>query len=202
MKWIGLTGGMGTGKSTVASFIKKLGYGLVSADDLAHQVLEPVSQAFQPIIEFFGQGILTPEGKIDRKKLGEIVFQDKFKLKKLEALTHPAIHILADQEKQKLIQSGCEIGFYDIPLLFEKGLQKSFHKVIVVYCKKKTQIERAQKRTGLSLEEINQRLAQQIPLEQKIKAAHYTIRNDGSLDELEMNVRTVLLNLKKDLKIV
>lgn len=202
MKWIGLTGGMGTGKSTVAGIIQRLGYNVINADLIAHKVLEPTSPAFAKIVDFFGTDILGSDKKIDRKKLGSIVFSDKYKLSKLEAMTHPVIQTMAKNEKIRLESQGVDMAFYDVPLLYEKRLQKSFDKIIVVFCKKETQFQRAQERTGLSLDEVRKRIAQQIPIEQKVSAADYTIRNDGTLEELHMNVQTLLLDLKKDLKLV
>lgn len=202
MKWIGLTGGMGTGKSTVSGIIQRLGYNVVNADHMAHKVLEPTSPAFAKIVEFFGAEILTADKKIDRKILGKIVFDDKYKLSKLEAITHPVISQMVKQEKAKLESQGVDIAFYDVPLLYEKKMHKMFDKIIVVFCKKDLQFQRAQERTGLSLDDVRKRIAQQIPIEQKVAAADYTLRNDGTLEELEMNVQTLLLDIKKHLKIV
>ncbi len=202
MKWVGLTGGMGTGKSTVASMIQNLGYNVLNADTIAHKALEPGSSGFQKIVEFFGKEILDSKGSIDRKKLGAVVFDDKFKLNKLESFTHPFIQSYTLKEKERLAASGVDLAFYDVPLLYEKRLQKNFDCVIVVHCKKDLQFKRAQERTGLSLDEVRKRIAQQISVEQKMTLADYKIRNDGSLDELQMNVQSLILDLKKDLKLV
>jgi dephospho-CoA kinase len=94
------------------------------------------------------------------------------------------------------------MAFYDIPLLFEKKLEKNFDKIVTVFCKKDLQLKRAMERTGLSEMEVKKRLAMQIPMENKVKASHYSIRNDGSIEELKMKVQDIILQLKKDLKLV
>lgn len=202
MKWIGLTGGMGTGKSTVASMIQALGYNVLNADNSAHAALKKTSSIFPEIIKVFGDQILGPDGEIDRRKLGTIVFNDKFMLGKLEALTHPFIQNETQKEKERLEKSGVEMGFYDVPLLFEKKLQKKFDKIVLVTCGKEMQIKRAMERTKLTREEVRQRLANQMPMENKLKMSHYIVRNDGSLEELKMHVQDLILQLKKDLKLV
>ena len=202
MKWIGLTGGMGTGKSTVAGMIQTFGYSVLNADKSAHAALMKTSSIFPEIVKLFGEKILSPDGEIDRKVLGSIVFADKFLLGKLEAITHPYIQNQIQKERESLIRQGVEMAFYDIPLLFEKKLEKKFDRIVVVTCKKDIQIQRAMERTKLPLEEIRKRLANQIPLEEKAKKAHYLIRNDGSLEELKMKVQDLILQLKKDLKLV
>lgn len=202
MKWIGLTGGMGTGKSTVASMIQTLGYNVLNADKHAHEALMKTSSIFPQILKLFGEKILTPNGEIDRKVLGSIVFADKFLLGKLEAITHPYIQNLTLQEKIRLEKSGVEMAFYDVPLLFEKKLEKRFDKIVLIVCKKESQLQRAMERTKLSLEEVRKRIANQMTMEQKAKGAHYLLRNDGSLEELRMKVQDLLLQLKRDLKLV
>lgn len=202
MKWIGLTGGMGTGKSTVASMVQALGYNVLNADKNAHEALKKTSSIFPEIVKVFGEEILGPDGEIDRRKLGAIVFNDKYKLGKLEAITHPFIQNETQKEKEKLEKSGIEMAFYDVPLLFEKKLQKKFDKIVLVTCGKETQITRAMERTKLTRDEVRQRIANQIPMENKVKASHYVIRNDSSLEELKMNVQDLILQLKKDLKLV
>ncbi len=202
MKWIGLTGGMGTGKSTVASMIQTLGYHVLNADKNAHRALQKDSPVFPEIIKVFGDKILGPDGEINRKQLGDIVFADKFMLGKLEAITQPYIQNETAKERDALSKSGTEMAFYDIPLLFEKKLEKKFDKIVVVTTKKDLQIQRAMERTKLSHEDIRKRLANQMSMETKAKMADYLIRNDGSLEELKMKVQDLLLQLKKDLKLV
>lgn len=202
MKWIGLTGGMGTGKSTVASMIQTLGYHVLNADKSAHKALQKDSAVFPEIIRVFSDQILGANGEIDRKKLGQIVFSDKFMLAKLEAITHPHIQNETAKERAALEKSGVEMAFYDVPLLFEKKLEKKFDKIVVVTTKKETQIQRAMERTKLSQDDIRKRLANQMSLEAKMQRADYVIRNDGNLEELKMKVQDLLLQLKKDLKLV
>ena len=202
MKWIGLTGGMGTGKSTVASMIQTLGYNVLNADKNAHRALMKDSPVFPEIVKLFGDKILNPDGEIDRRKLGAIVFSDKYMLGKLEAITHPFIQSETQKQRDALSKSGVDMAFYDIPLLFEKKLQKKFDKTVAIITKRELQIERAVQRTQLSVEEVRKRLANQMSAENKAKLADYVIRNDGSVEELNMKVQDLILQLKKDLKII
>lgn len=202
MKWIGLTGGMGTGKSTVAGIIQTLGYTVMSADKLAHNALNKDSPVFQQILGVFGQDYLDSNGQFDRKKLGSLVFQDKFLLGKLEAIVHPYIQDIVQTEKARLAQLGTDLAFYEVPLLFEKRLEKRFDRIVLVTCRRETQIERAILRTNLTREQVLLRLKHQVSEELKMKHAHYIIRNDSSVEELKMKVQDVMLQLKKDLKII
>ncbi len=202
MKWIGLTGGMGTGKSTVAGMIQTLGYNVLSADKLAHEALNKGSPVFQQILGVFGDNILDSGGQIDRKALGSVVFQDKFLLGKLESIVHPYIQDRVQKEKASLSGAGAEMAFYDVPLLFEKRLEKRFDRIMLITCRKELQIERAMERTKLSKEQVLLRLKSQVSEDVKAKHAHYVIRNDSSIEELRMKVQDTLLQLKKDLKIV
>lgn len=202
MKWIGLTGGIGTGKSTVASIIQTLGYHVLNADKNAHLALKKGSSVFPEIVKVFGDKILGPDGEINHRSLAEIVFKDKFMLQKLENITHPFIQDATNNERLALKKTGIQMAFYDIPLLFEKKLEKKFDKIVVVACKKDLQIQRAMERTKLTKDEIRQRIANQVALEVKIENADYVIRNDGAIVELEMKVQDLILSLKKDLKLV
>jgi dephospho-CoA kinase len=202
MKWIGLTGGMGTGKSTVAAILQTLGYPVLNADKNAQAALQKNSGVYSEIVKAFGDKILNSAGEIDRKTLAGIVFNDKFMLTKLESITHPYIQGEVQKEKDLLTKKGVLIAFYDVPLLFEKKLEKRFDKIVTVICKKELQIQRAMERTKLSEDEVKQRLAHQIAPEVKAKHSHYVLRNDGTIEELQMKIQDLILSLKKDLKIV
>lgn len=202
MKWIGLTGGIGTGKTTVSNMIQSLGYKVVNADLVAHEALKKESGVFDKIIKTFGEGILNSQGEIDRKKLGDIVFKDKFMLGKLESIVHPYIQTEVLKQKTSLEKAGIEMAFYDVPLLYEKKMEKKFDKIVLVTCKKDLQIRRTIQRSGMTEDEVKRRITLQIPLENKARVAHYVIRNDGALEELQMKVQDTILSLKKDLKLV
>lgn len=202
MMWIGLTGGIGTGKTTVAEIIKSLGYEVVNADQIAHGALLKTSSVYNLITQTFGESILDADKNVDRKKLGEIVFSDKFMLSKLEAIVHPFVEIEVRKNRDKLMKLGKELAFYDVPLLFEKKMEKKFDKIVIVTCKKETQIRRTIQRTGLSENEVKKRVALQYPIDTKSKFAHYIIPNNGTLEELQMKVQDFIIKLKKDLRLV
>jgi dephospho-CoA kinase len=192
MLWIGLTGSLGTGKSTVAAILKKLGWQVVDADFIAHQVLSRGESAYQQVVLNFGREILNPDQSLDRKKIAQLVFSDPDKLRLLESIVHPAVKLQVQCLKENFIKAQAEMAFYDVPLLFEKNMQKDFNKIVVVTCDEKLQRERLRTRNKWSEAEIDLRLKAQLPMQEKIKAADYLIKNNGSLIELEDEVKRVL----------
>lgn len=195
MKWIGLSGGIATGKSTVSNILRDLGLPVVDADQLAREAMKPGTAGFQAVVRDFGQGVLNTAGEIDRKKLAQIVFQDSAQRLKLEQILHPQIQELRAKERRRLEQAGCEIAFYDVPLLFEKNLESEFDATILVYAKPDEQRQRLKTRENWSAEHIESRLKAQMPIEQKMTRAKYIILNQGSLAELKANVLSVLHEL-------
>lgn len=191
MKRIGLTGGIATGKSAVASMLRELGAEVVDADQLAREIVEPGREAWKEIVEAFGKEILRPDQTIDREKLRRIVFQDDKARKRLEAITHPRIRALAQQKIQKLAAEGAEIVIYEAPLLFENRIHLRLRPVILVACDRITQEERLRKRDGLTEKEIQQHLKAQMPLDEKRRLADIIIENRGSLEDLRKRVKEV-----------
>jgi dephospho-CoA kinase len=194
MIWIGLTGGIGSGKSTVAQYLRQRGYQVIDADQLAHRALNPGTNTFQEIVEIFGKGILSKDGTVDRKKLGSMVFKDPTKLARLEFIVHPFVQLEAERERKKLATSQ-EFAFYDVPLLFEKKLEKKFDQIWVVALDPETQISRLKKRNSWSEEEIQSRISAQLPLSEKVARADVVIRNDGTLAELEERIEDVVAQM-------
>lgn len=192
MRWIGLTGGIASGKSTVGQVIEKAGFSVVDADQLAREVLKTGPKAHNEIVAAFGQDVATVHGEIDRAKLGQIVFADKEKLRQLEGILHPRIRDLALQRKAELESKGVKTAFYMVPLLFEKNMQDQFDEIVVVSCPEEIQKERLIKRDGLSDIEAKQRLAAQLPLAEKIRQADHVIENSGTKEELEEKVRELV----------
>tara|TARA_B100000749_G_C18450166_1_gene476232 strand:- start:72821 stop:73414 length:594 start_codon:yes stop_codon:yes gene_type:complete len=186
MQWIGLTGGIGSGKSTFAGILNSKRIPVINADELAHLALQPGRQTYDQVVELFGNKILDSSGQIDRKKLGAVVFGNTEELTRLENILHPAVREMAEIRKKELLENGqYKLAIYDVPLLYEKSMQKYFDAVVVVYCSEETQIQRVMERNGLSRKEVISRMSHQIPLTEKVKLADYVISNEGSLEDLE-----------------
>jgi len=195
MKWIGLTGGIASGKSTVAKILTDLGAKVILADELSRRVTTPGSEGLRQITRTFGHDILDSDQCLDRRKLADIVFSDPKKLLQLEQILHPLIRNETDIEKKKLEAQGESLAFYDVPLLFEKKLEDQFDKVLLINCDQATQISRIKKRDGLNEREAMQRLNAQIPLKDKVLKSHFVINNDGDLETLKKAVKEYFLKL-------
>ncbi|VAW35155.1 Dephospho-CoA kinase [hydrothermal vent metagenome] len=181
----GLTGGVASGKSLVAEKLAQLGAVVIDADLIAREVLRPGEPAFDEVAEYFGKEVLTDNNEVDRKKLGAVIFNDKEKREALNRITHPRIRerMMArlarlrsdhteDSERRKVV-------VLDIPLLIESELEDKVDCVIVVYADEETRLRRLIKRDSLTKEEARARIAAQIPLKEKLKAADYIIDNNG-----------------------
>lgn len=198
MLFVGLTGSIATGKSSVAKIFSELGFSVIDADYLAHKAYEKGQKAYDKIVKEFGSDILDNHMNIDRKKLGKIVLQNKEQLSKLESIVHPEIEKIRNSELKKIERVDKNaIVIYDIPLLFEKNLKKMFDVTIVVYTDKKTQIERLMKRDGLSKKEAERRINLQIPVEQKIKMADFSIDNSKDIDYTKKQVEKLAFKLRQ-----
>ena len=195
MKWIGLTGGIATGKSTAAEMFRALGVPVICADQLAKDVVQIGSQGLKEVVRAFGPDILKPDGSLDRKALGAKVFGSPDKLLVLEGIIHPEVRRLQRESRERLKQAQHKIAIYDVPLLFEKNLEGDFDLVIVVACAPQTQLQRLMKRDQLSEADARKRINSQLPIEEKIKRADFTIRNDGTPEELRMQVQALFQKL-------
>lgn len=191
MKCTGLTGGIATGKSTVASMLRELGAKIIDADQLAREIVEPGQEAWQEIIEAFGKEILRTDKSIDREKLRKIVFKDETARRRLESVTHPRIRALAQRKMQNLGAQGAEVLVYEAPLLFENRVHLWLRPVILVACDPATQRTRLRERDRLNDDEIEQHLKAQMSLEEKRRLADYIIENSGDLEELKRRVNEV-----------
>lgn len=193
MKWVGLTGGIATGKSTVAQMLRYRQIEVVDADHVAHAVMAQGTPCFQEIVRTFGEGILNAKGEIDRTHLGSRVFGNLDQKKKLESIVHPEVRKRAQQERARLQAAGHALAFYDVPLLFEKNLTQEFNSVVLVYSPVDLQRQRLKLRNQhLSERDIEMRIASQIDIEAKISLSDYVIRNLAGLDELERQVEKML----------
>ncbi len=199
MIWLGLTGGIACGKSSVAKIIRTLGIPVLDADEISHQLTEIGAPGYKKIVEAFGSSVLQLDQSLDRRKLGQIVFGDKNKLKTLESLLHPLIQDRVSKLKAELEAKNEAFAFYDVPLLFEKHLESNFNKIVVVSCSEQQQKDRMKARSKsyvMSEGEIEDRLKSQIPLDIKTKKADFVVINDRGLTELENEVKKLLGILK------
>lgn len=196
MRWMGLTGGIATGKSTVSNWLKAHGYAVIDADELARLVVAPGSDGIRQILSQFGAEVLDEDGNLDRRKLGAVVFADREKLVELENIIHPLVQAQVQSLRDRYQREGRDFVFYDVPLLFEKNLQGQFDQVIVIAANESVQKERMRARDGLSENEIQNRLNSQVPMSEKIQKADYVIENNGTRAELEQKLADLLKNLK------
>lgn len=196
MKWIGLTGGIASGKSTVAQILKDQGLPVVDADQIAKAVVELSQPGFGQVVDHFGKTILKPDGSLDRKKLGQMVFTDPTKLLELEKILHPLVQTETLKQKQSFEKNGHAFAFYDVPLLFEKNLEGQFDAIVVVASSEDLQKMRMKSRDSLSDVEISDRLKSQIPISSKIKKATWVIQNDGTLEDLRKETLEVLKKIQ------
>jgi len=197
---VGLTGGIVSGKTTVADMFRELGADIIDADIIAREVVRPKEKAWEKIVKHFGVGILRENQEINRKKLGNIVFSDKNKLKLLNQITHPEITELIKKKLENIINNNNRnnVCIVDVPLLFETGFENMMNKIIVVYLDPKKQINRLMKRNNLTREDALKRIKTQIPIEEKVKMADYIIDNSNSLEYTKKQVLHLWEELNKN----
>lgn len=196
---LGLTGGIATGKSTVASLLRDRGIKVIDADVIAREVVEPGKPAYKVIVRHFGADILKPDGNINRKKLGDIVFSNDAERQVLNAIVHPEVRKLMQEQAEQAKQAGEPLVFLDIPLLFESKLQHMVEKIVVVYVPEEVQLHRLMERDELDEEQAKKRLRSQLPIEQKKQAADFVIDNQGSREETARQVDEMLDRLQAEL---
>ena len=181
MKLFGLTGGLGMGKSTTARFLRERGAQIVDTDELARQLVQPGQPALAEIQAVFGKNIIAPNGELRRDELARIVFADAAARKKLEAILHPRIQERWLAQIEIWRRENRALAVVVIPLLFETRAESHFDKIICVACSAATQRDRLLER-GWTLEQIEQRIAAQWPVEQKIARADFVVWTEGTLD--------------------
>jgi dephospho-CoA kinase len=197
---VGLTGGIATGKSTVSNMLQGLGAEIIDADQLARQVVEPGQPAWREIVEEFGRDVLTPDGTLDRKKLGAIVFANPEQRKRLEAITHPAIRARVKARVDELAARGfAGIVFYDAAILIEALGHQDMDRIVVVMTDEATQVARLRGRDGTDDAEGRRKIASQMPLAEKAKLADYVIDNSGDREATAEQVRRVFATLMSEL---
>lgn len=192
---IGLTGGIGSGKSTVSRLLQGLGARVLDADKVGHQLYQPGTQAWQEVVDAFGPHILTPTREIDRGKLAAIVFNDPAALKKLNAIMHPRIferirEILAEWRRE-----GVKVAVVEAAVLIEAGWTPLVDQVWVTVAPEAAVVERLSQAKGFSPDQTRARIRSQLPVAARLKAAHQVIRNDGDLEQLQQTVKKLWQSL-------
>jgi dephospho-CoA kinase len=178
LKLIGLTGGAGSGKSTVAAMFRELGAAIVDADEAAHAVYAPGTPGFDAVVREFGPEFVR-DGAIDRRKLGDLVFADPGALARLNAIVHPLVREWMAERTVEAAERGAAVVIQDVPLLFENGLQGLFSETVLVYAPPSTQVRRLVER-GVPQARAEAMLAAQMPIDEKRALAGYVIDNEGS----------------------
>jgi dephospho-CoA kinase len=191
---VGLTGGIGAGKSTVADLFSQKGAVVIRSDELARLVIEPQTPGFQQVIDRFGKDFVNSEGYIDRAKLAQIVFKDDAALKDLENIIHPLVR---NRTNQIIDQHTSEtIIVNEIPLLLEKKMESLFDFLVIVISSEKNRLERLAQR-GLTTEQATARMVKQVSDDERKAAADFLIVNDGNLDQLEADVEKIWQTLQE-----
>ena len=184
MRWIGLTGGIASGKSSVSELLKELGFPVIDADEIAKKVVAKGNPGLRLVTSHFGADMLNSQGELDRRKLGQVVFGQAEKLRELEMLLHPLVKMEVMKLKTELLKKGCTLAFYDVPLLFEKQMEADFDGILLVTASLETQKKRMRERDGLNDLEIHHRLKAQMLMIEKQKRATWILPNEGSPQEL------------------
>lgn len=189
MRVIGVTGGVGTGKSTVARLFGKMGAEVFDADRTVHRLMEPGGPVWKRIRAEFGSSVLGPGGRIDRKRLGRVAFGSPARLKALNRIVHPAVRrvLLGDLARLKRRRPGAT-AVLDIPLLVESGKHYPTDAVVVVMASRRTAARRLKERSGWTPDEVKRRSGFQMPLKEKVKHADFVVRNGGSLADTRRQV--------------
>ncbi|PYU52617.1 MAG: dephospho-CoA kinase [Acidobacteria bacterium] len=193
---LGLTGGIASGKSAVAAMLRELGFAVLDADGLAHKLIEPGQPAYNKVVQEFGSSIVDPSGRVDRAKLGAIVFADQAKLDRLNAIVHPRVAEVVFSQFEAWRRSGVrDAAFVEAALIIESGINKKLDGLVVAWCTPEQQLERLLAR-GLSETEARRRIAAQLPVEEKLQLATEKIDCSGTLEETRHQVEALASKLR------
>ena len=194
---VGLTGGIATGKSTVASIFRRFGATVIDADQLAREVVRPGKPAWREIVKSFGKRVLLPDRTIDRPALGSIVFHNRRKLRRLEQIIHPRVAREQQRRARDIARRTPDaLIIYEVPLLFEAGVNTRVDKIIVVTADRGTQVARLKRRNGLTRREAIQRISSQMPLAEKARRADIVLDGTKSKSSLSREIRRVVQDLR------
>jgi dephospho-CoA kinase len=193
---IGLTGGMGSGKSTVSQLLAEFGAVVIDADKVGHEAYQHGTKTWQELMAAFGEQIVAADGSIDRKKLGAIVFGSPEQLVRLNRIVHPRMFEMMQERIQQYRQQSVKVVVLDAAILFEANWTPLVEEVWVVVASEAAVVARARARTGLPEEQIRSRLRSQMPVEDKIKRADVVIRNEGTVEDLRKQVEGLWARIK------
>lgn len=188
MRKIGLTGGIASGKSTVATLLRDMGITVIDADAIAHRIVEPGQPAWREIVDWLGVGVLTADEAIDRARLGEKVFADPDARKRLESIMHPKILTAIDEELSRCEKNGVQLVVLDVPLLYECGWQTQVDEVWLVYVTPEIQQSRLERRNRFTPEQAQARIRAQWSLDEKRARADVVIDNSGEIQETRQQI--------------
>jgi dephospho-CoA kinase len=195
MKLVGLTGGVGSGKSTVAAMLRELGAEVVDADEATHAVYEPGSPGYDAVVREFGPDFVR-DGGIDRSRLGDLVFRDADARRRLNAIVHPLVREWMAKRTAAAVEQGADVVVQDVPLLFENSLEKLFSSVVLVYVPEELQVERLVAGRGFTPERARAVIAAQMPIEAKRGLAQHVINNSGTLEDTRAQVTAIWKQLQ------
>jgi len=193
---VGLTGGIASGKSTFAAALRARGVPVVDADALAREAVAPGTEVLAEIARVFGPDLVGEDGALDRKRLGAIVFGDGGARRRLEAITHPAVRAAMARETGRLAAAGHDLVFYDTPLLYEVGLDRTLDAVVVVWAPAAVQRARLVARDGLTPADADARIAAQLPIDEKAGRADFVVENTGAPGDLGAKADRLLADLR------
>ena len=196
MKVVGLTGGIGTGKSAVSNILRRMGATVIDADEATRAVQARGSEGLRQLVEAFGPDILTPDGDLDRARLADLAFADPDARARLNGIVHPLVRQWMAERQQEAVERGDPVVVLDIPLLFEARGAGAFETVLLVYAPESAQLDRLVRLRGMTEEQARARIAAQLPIEEKRRLATHVIENTGSLDDLERAVGRVWAELR------
>ncbi|MCY9783000.1 dephospho-CoA kinase [Nocardiopsis sp. EMB25] len=191
MLTVGLTGGIGSGKSAVSAELARLGATVIDADAIAREVVEPGTEGLAAVVAEFGEGVLAPDGRLDRARLGEIVFADEERLARLNAIVHPRVGERSAELMERARAAGARVVVYDVPLLVENDLGSLYDVVVVVDTPDGTRVERVAADRGMPRDQVWARIRAQADRETRLAAADLVVDNSGTREELAARVAEV-----------
>jgi len=197
MKKVGLTGNIGTGKTTVAWMFEEQGAKLLNADSIAHETIAPQTAVWKQLFDRYGKKVMMQDQIINRKALAQIIFSDDTERKFVESIIHPKVHDELTKRIADLKRNGTQLLIVEVPLLFETRWDKEMDSIIVVSCDLEQQIKRCQDKFGLTREDVLLRVKAQRSIEEKISKADYVVDNSGSMNETLIQVRRIYSSLMK-----
>jgi dephospho-CoA kinase len=198
MKVIGLTGGIGSGKSTVSQFLAELGAVVLNADEVGHEAFRPDTEIWREVVAAFGRQIVTPDGNIDRKKLGNIVFGNPESLSRLNQIMHPQMYDMIKAQLKEYRQQGTRVAVLEAPLLLEANWTPLVDEVWVTTASDAMVLKRLEERSGMSQAESLTRIRSQLPSAERVRQADVVINTDCDLDELKARVKELGQRLELD----